>query len=93
MGAVFFVLAYVELFTAGKYLPGGPFASVSGSMDILWNPQWNMIAIYAFHCLLACILMTISLLRIDGNYSRAKLIVRFVTILLAWLAVPWIMAS
>ena len=88
MGAVFFALAYLELFTAGKYLPGGPFASESGSMDIVWNPQWNVIAIYAIHCLLASVLMTLSLLRVDGNLSRTKFIVLFAATLLAWFGVP-----
>ena len=88
MGAVFFALAYGELFSAGKYLPGGPFASKSGSMDIVWNPQWNVIAIYAFHCALASVLMTLSLLRLDGNLSRIKFIVLFAATLLAWFAVP-----
>lgn len=93
MGTVFFVLAYLEVFTAGRYLPGGPISDVSGAMDTVWNPQWPVLGIYAFHCVLASIFMALSLMRLDGNLSRIKFAVTTFVLLLAWFGVPLLFVS
>lgn len=67
LGAAFFVLAYVELFTGGANLPGGPFTEFTGAMNTVWYPDWPMIAIYLYHCLLMSLLLVMVLLDLDTN--------------------------
>ena len=88
MGGVFFVMAYVELFTAGANLPGGAVSDLTGAADVVWNPQWKVIGLYAWHCLLASVLMVCFLMRLDKNLSTGKLALLTVGILVAWFAVP-----
>lgn len=83
-GAVFFLLAYVELFTGGADLPGGPLTERRGAAEIVWNPHWPTIFLYTFHCLLVSVLMTFILLRLDNNISRKKCIGGVVAIVLLW---------
>ena len=92
MGVVFFALAYLELFTAGGYLPGGPFAEFTGASDVVWNPQWLVIALFAVHGLLASILMTVVLMRLDGNLSRGRFLALAAGLLLAWFGLPYVLA-
>ncbi len=75
MGAAFFVLAYVELFSGGANLPGGPISAFTGAADIVWNPQWQVVGAYAYNCLLLCLLMCAMLIAQDGKeLPRALLI-------------------
>lgn len=90
MGAAFFVLAYVELFSGGKYLPGGPISEASGAMNTVWHAQWPVIAVYAFHVVLASLLMTLTLLRLDGNLCRTRFALAVAVLVLAWFGVPWL---
>ena len=39
MGLAFFVLAYVELFTGGANLPGGPISRQSGALNVVESPM------------------------------------------------------
>ncbi len=66
MGATFFVLAYVELFSGGANLPGGPLTELTGAASVVWNPQWEIIGAYASHCLL------FSLLTADSSGDIAR---------------------
>jgi prepilin signal peptidase PulO-like enzyme (type II secretory pathway) len=68
MGAAFFVLAYAELFSGGANLPGGPFTEATGAWDTVWNPNWTMLRIYAYHATLLCVLMAMAL--IDQDRQR-----------------------
>lgn len=90
MGGAFFVLAYVELFSGGAILPGGPISEATGAMNTVWNPQWLAIAVYVFHCVLASVLMTLSLLRLDGNLCRTRFVVAVIVLVLVWFGVPWL---
>jgi leader peptidase (prepilin peptidase)/N-methyltransferase len=90
MGAAFFVLAYVELFSGGANLSGGPITELRGAADIVWNPQWWVIGVYVFHCLLASVLITLSLLRLDGNIRRTRFAVAVIVIVFAWFGFPWV---
>ena len=67
MGAAFFVLAYGELFSGGANLPGGPLTEFTGAMNIVWYPDWPMIAIYLYHCLLLSLLAVVVLWDMDKN--------------------------
>ena len=65
MGALFFILAYDELFSSGANLPGGSVTEYQGAYDNYWNPQWRLIASFAPHGILAGWLMSLLLIRID----------------------------
>jgi leader peptidase (prepilin peptidase)/N-methyltransferase len=75
MGTVFFLLAYVELFSGGANLPGGPLIQLTGAADIVWNSQWPVIGAYAYHCLLLCLLMSVMLIARDEQpFPRSLLL-------------------
>jgi len=73
MGATFFLLAYVELFSGGANLPGGPISAFTGAADIVWNPQWPVIGVYLYHCFMFCSLMGMLLIHRDGKPVPRKL--------------------
>jgi len=73
MGLAFFVLAYVELFSGGSNLRSGPITEFKGAFDNVWVPQWPLIGIYAYHGLLLSWLMSLALIRIDGQKIPRKL--------------------
>lgn len=75
MGAAFFVLAYVELFSGGANLPGGPITELFGAVEIVWNPQWEVIGVYLSHCLLLSLLMCVVLCNRDGEALPKSLVV------------------
>ena len=74
MGVAFFVLAYVELFSGGANLLGGPIIPFTGAYDNVWIPQWNLIALYVYHVLLLSWLMCLALICMDGQKIPLKLI-------------------
>jgi prepilin signal peptidase PulO-like enzyme (type II secretory pathway) len=74
LACVFFVLAYVELFRGGENLPGGPITGFTGAMDLVWNPSWAVIGVYAYHCLAVTILLAIALIDRDGHRAPWRLI-------------------
>ncbi|MGI9428521.1 MAG: prepilin peptidase [Bythopirellula sp.] len=73
MGAAFFVLAYVELFSGGANLPNGPITEFTGALQNVWNPQWKLIRIYAFHGLLFSWIVSLALIVIDGQRVPKRL--------------------
>jgi len=52
MGLAFFILAYVELFA-------------EGAMHTVWNPQWNVLGVFALHGVLLSWLMAVTLIALD----------------------------
>jgi prepilin signal peptidase PulO-like enzyme (type II secretory pathway) len=74
LGGVFFVLAYAELFSAGRNLPGGPFSEFSGALDLVWHPEWLIIGLYAYHCAAVTVLLTMALLDRDDQRIPRRLI-------------------
>jgi leader peptidase (prepilin peptidase)/N-methyltransferase len=67
MGAAFFTLAYVELFSGGANVPGGPFLDAADSWNTVWNPNWTVLRIYIYHCTLLSLLMAMALIDQDGQ--------------------------
>ena len=65
MGLAFFALAYTELFSGGANLPGGPITNFSGALEVVWDPQWQIIGIYMYHCTLLSLLMSLVLIGQD----------------------------
>ena len=64
MGAAFFLLAYAELFSGSANMPG-PVAATTAAWNTVWNPNWPLIGLYAYHGTLLCLLMTCALLDQD----------------------------
>jgi len=87
MGATFFVLAYVELFSGGANLPGGPLSNLTGALNVVLYPQWGMIIVYACHCLLFCVLMCVVLCNRDKKSVPTTLMI--LGFLAAFLLVPY----
>ncbi|MCA9237866.1 MAG: prepilin peptidase [Planctomycetales bacterium] len=89
VGAVFFLLAYVEIFTGGANLPGGPLTELPGAWHTVWNPFWPLLATYGQHALLMALLTAIVLFALDEvRAPRALLAAAFVLIAVAAVGFP-----
>lgn len=86
VGLVFLTLAYLELFR------GAGITDRRGAMDLVWNPEWRVIGVYAFHCLLASMLVTLVLMRMDKNISAQRLVIGIVLAVILWPVPGWILA-
>jgi len=81
MGAAFFLLAYVELFTGGANLPGGPFTETASAWNTVWNPDWTMLRIYIYHGVLLSVLMAMLLIDQDRQQiPRSIVLLAFVIV-------------
>lgn len=89
MGLTFFVLAYVELFSGGANLPGGPITEFTGAVQNVWYPRWELILWYGCHVLLLCFLMCLILMSIDAKRSKFHLGLLVVLWLAAFLVIPF----
>jgi leader peptidase (prepilin peptidase)/N-methyltransferase len=65
LGSVFLGLAYVELFSGGANLAGGPITRADDALDLFRHPSWPLIALVTLHCLLATVLLCMALLDYD----------------------------
>jgi hypothetical protein len=79
LGGIFFVLAYVELLSGGRGL-----SENRGAAQVVWNPDWPIIGLYVFHCLLASVAVTLVLMRLDKNISQSRLLLGLVAIGSLW---------
>jgi leader peptidase (prepilin peptidase)/N-methyltransferase len=75
MGAAFFTLAYVELFSGAANVPGGPFTEAASAWNTVWNPNWTVLRIYIYHCLLLSILMAMALVDQDRQRMPWRLVI------------------
>jgi leader peptidase (prepilin peptidase)/N-methyltransferase len=81
MAAAFFALAYAELFSGGANLPGGPFVEAASYWETVWNPDWVVIRLFAYHALLLSVLMATAL--IDQDRERVPWSLPIVAIVIA----------
>jgi leader peptidase (prepilin peptidase)/N-methyltransferase len=65
VGVMFFILFWAELASGGRNLPFRVPESRPGVMWNLFTPQWDLIALYAFHAFLIGVLATIALIKFD----------------------------
>ena len=86
MGLAFFILAYGELFS------GGVNSNRSGAAQIVWEPQWQAIGVYAYHGILISAFMTLLLLQLDKNISVKKFLFGSALVLFSW-TWPWYFCS
>ena len=81
LGAAFFMLAYVELFSGGANLPGGPLTDSVGALNLVWRPHGLVIGTYAYHATLLCLLMAMALVDLDrGRIPGALVAVALATV-------------
>ena len=66
MGAAFFVLAYVELFSGGANLPAA-LVDPPGALHAIVFPNWDLLILYSYHALLLSMLMAMGLIDQDGQ--------------------------
>jgi leader peptidase (prepilin peptidase) / N-methyltransferase len=83
-GAAFFALAYLELFNAGSFLPGGPFTERRGAAELVLHPHWPTLGLYFFNCLSFSGVVVCTLLWKDRNLSTARFLVLTLTLLAMW---------
>jgi prepilin signal peptidase PulO-like enzyme (type II secretory pathway) len=88
MGAAFFTLAYVELFSGGANVPGGPFLDGADAWSVIWNPNWTVLRIYLYHCTLLSVLMAMALIDQDRQRVPWRLAV-FAFIVVAYASWNW----
>lgn len=74
LGAAFFVWAYVELFSGGANLAGGPITEYTGALGNVWVPQWELIGIFAYHGLSLAWLVSLVLIVLDKQRIPLKLL-------------------
>lgn len=65
MGLTFFVLCYAEVFSGGANLPTGPLTEGRGALENVIEPNWTVLGVYGYHCLVMCILMCLVLIDQD----------------------------
>jgi len=75
MGAAFFILAYVELFSGGANIPNGPFTNATGAWHVVWNPNWTVLCFYIYQCTLLSLLMAMALIDQDKQRIPWRMIV------------------
>ncbi len=74
VGTAFVVLAYVELFRGGANLPGGPISKATGAGSVVWDPQWPVVGLYAYHTLLVCLIVSVILLDLERTPVPRRLL-------------------
>lgn len=89
LGAAFFALAYVEIFSGGGNLPGGPVTDETGAWHTVWNPYWPLLSTYLVHGGLLALLTAVVLFDLDRTPApRRFCIVAAVLLLVATVAAP-----
>ena len=89
MGLTFFVLAYVELFSGGANLPGGPITEFTGAVQNVWYPQWKLIFWYGGHVLLLSFLACFVLMDMDAQRGKTRRWLLLALWLAAFFAIPF----
>jgi leader peptidase (prepilin peptidase)/N-methyltransferase len=75
MGAAFAWLAYAELLSGAANLPGGPLIAEAGTLNVVANPRWELIGMFAFHAGLLSLVMAMALVDRDGARIPKLLVV------------------
>lgn len=93
VGGIFFALAYIELFSAGANLPGGPFSENQGALFTVWYPNWPLLGLYFYHAAGASILTAMVLIGIDGTRIPTTFAMAAMGVGLAAPMTPWVVGS
>ena len=63
LGLLFVILASAEVLSGGLSLPFRPVNHLRGFEHVAFAPQWDLIQIWLYHCVLACFLFTFAMVR------------------------------
>ncbi|MAT71250.1 MAG: hypothetical protein CMJ58_17200 [Planctomycetaceae bacterium] len=74
VGAVFFLLAYGEVFSGGLNLHRGPLTDLTGAWHTVWNPYWPLLVTYAVHVTLMALLTVLVLFSLDEMSAPRRFI-------------------
>ena len=67
VGTVFLLLFFVELISGGTNLPVRNPNFYAGVQWILFYTKWDLVGLYAYHCVLLCILFSWAMILRDGH--------------------------
>ena len=84
-GLIFLSLLVVELLSGGANLPLRRPNLYTGVVWIIWSPQWDLLGIYAYHCVLLCALLCVALTAWDVFAPPRRLVL---PVLLGGLLLP-----
>jgi leader peptidase (prepilin peptidase)/N-methyltransferase len=73
-GLVFWGLLMVEVVSGGRNLPLRQPAFHRGVVWTVWSLDWGLLGIYAYHCLLVCLLVCLGLIRWDRMQAPRRLL-------------------
>lgn len=73
MAATFMLLATIELYSGGANLPGERLSHYGGAWGTLLKIEWDVVALYAFHCAVLSLLMGMVLIDLDLQRVPTKL--------------------
>lgn len=71
-GIVFFLFFVFQLATGSANVPGVVTPVRSGVVWIVFDPQWNHISLYLYHCLLVSIILAWALIDFDTQRLRGR---------------------
>jgi prepilin signal peptidase PulO-like enzyme (type II secretory pathway) len=74
-GVVFLAVFLATVPTAAGNLPGGPRYELTGVLQTVITPKWDVIALYAFHVTLLSLLLAWSLMQLDHSRLPGRTIV------------------
>ncbi|MFO0034557.1 MAG: prepilin peptidase [Planctomycetota bacterium] len=66
-GLFFLVFYFRELLSGGANLPLRPINPFTGIVWVLLYTKWDLLGLYLFHCLVFCLLIVLTLPRLDGK--------------------------
>lgn len=75
IGLLFLLLFFVELVSGGANLPVRPVNRLTGVQWTVFEPQWELFALYSYHCFLLCSLFAWAMIRRDGHLVPKKAVV------------------
>jgi leader peptidase (prepilin peptidase) / N-methyltransferase len=87
VGLYFLVFYFRELLSGGANLPLRPTNTYTGIVWVLFYTKWDLLGVYLFHCLLFCLLLAMTLPRLDGRSLPLRWLFVFLLTVIALLAI------
>ena len=72
-GGLFLLLLFVELLSGGANLPFGRYYPYDGFVWMVFYPKWDVLSMYAYHMVLICFLVVLSLIEWDRARTPKRL--------------------
>ncbi len=78
-GSIVLALLFLELLSGGGSVPVRRPNSYNGVVWILWYPKWDLIGLFAYHVVLLCSVLAVTLIAVD----RARIPIRLILFAIA----------